>query len=140
MEGPDIWGPYTSSFRAEFLEKLLITQKDIQESQNNISLISYQELVAIQVLWYRDNIYSFNVADIYNKVFGTEIHLESANQAIRREKELLKEICTDEPRSFELINELLALQKTKTLLMNNRGLQNDLENKIENYVSTNNDE
>ncbi|QHT72092.1 DNA phosphorothioation system sulfurtransferase DndC [Rhodocytophaga rosea] len=127
-------GPYKPAFRAEFLEKLFVAQKEIRKTHPEMSLINYQELVAIQVIWYRDNIFTFKVADIYNKIFGTNITLDSANEKILREKEALKQACNGNQKDFELINELLALQKTKTILMNNRGLQNDLENRLEKFV------
>lgn len=91
-------------------------------------------MAAIQVTWYRDNIFNYKVADIYNKVFGTNIELDTGNDNLIREKELLKESCKENSKDFELINDLLALQKTKTILMNNRGLQNVLENRIEQFV------
>ncbi|MFD2524160.1 DNA phosphorothioation system sulfurtransferase DndC [Emticicia soli] len=128
-----VLGPYKPHFRAEFLEKLLVAQREIQAEQSDISLINYQELVAIQVTWYRDNIFSFNVADIYNRVNGTNIEIET-NDKVLEEKTLLKEICKENPKDFELLNDLLALQKTRTILMNNRGLQTDLENKLENHI------
>ena len=127
-------GPYMPSFRAEFLEKLFIAQKEIQKVQPEISLINYQELVAIQVTWYRDNIFNYKVAEIYQKVFGTEITLGAGDEGLIREKELLKDSCKDNPQDFELINKLLALQKTKTILMNNRGLQNVLENQLDQFI------
>jgi DNA sulfur modification protein DndC len=127
-------GPYKPWFRAFFLENLFIAQKEIQQTQPNIALISYQELAAIQVTWYRDNIFNYNVADIYNKVFGTNIVLYVGDDNLVREKELLKESCKGNPEDFELINDLLALQKTKTILMNNRGLQNVLENRLEQFA------
>ncbi|SKB62632.1 DNA sulfur modification protein DndC [Parapedobacter luteus] len=129
-----ILGPYIPSFRAEFLEGLLKAQKEIQEEQPEINLINYQELVAIQVLWYRDNIFNYKVADIYNKVYGTDIKLDAADERIIKEKELLKQACVMNPKDFELINELLALQKTRTILMNSRGLQTDLENRLKQFV------
>lgn len=133
--GDDIWGPYTPEFRAMFLEKLLIAQKEVQESQPEMVLINYQELVAIQVLWYRDNIFSFTVADIYAKVYGSNLKLSEVNETIRKEKHLLKNVCSSDPGDFNLLNDLLAIQKTRTILMNNRGLQNDLENKLEMFIS-----
>lgn len=133
-EKEGILGPYKSWFRAFFLEKLFLAQKEIQQTQPNITLISYQELVAIQVTWYRDNIFNYKVSDIYNKVFGTNIVLNAGDDNLVREKELLKELCKENPKDFELINDLLALQKTKTILMNNRGLQNVLENRLEQFV------
>lgn len=131
-------GPYKPSYRAEFLEKLLIAQKEISESHPEMeNLISYQELVGIQVIWYRDGIFSHKVADIYQSVFGKEIQIAGVNEQTIKEQEMLKDSCKDSPKDFELIHELLALQKTKTILMNNRGLQNDIENRLEKFVTPN---
>ena len=38
-----------------------------KEEHPEMNLINYQELVAIQVLWHRDNIFNHNVSEIYNK-------------------------------------------------------------------------
>ena len=131
-------GPYKPWYRAEFLKKLLIAQKEIKESHPEMEeLISYQELVGIQVIWYRDGIFNFKVADIYQSAFGEKIQIETENKKTIREKNMLKEACKNNNSDFELINELLALQKTKTILMNNRGLQTDIENHLENYVASN---
>lgn len=125
-------GPYKPFYRAEFLEMLLFAQKEIKQGQPDMeNLISYQELVGIQVLWYRDGIFNYKVADIYKKVFGEEIQIDGENKQTIKEKNMLKEISGDD---FQLINELLELQKTKTILMNNRGLQNDIENRLERFI------
>lgn len=42
QEGEGILGPYKPSFRAEFLEKLFIAQKEIQNVQPEINLINYR--------------------------------------------------------------------------------------------------
>ena len=126
-------GPYRPQFRAEVLEKLLVAQKEIQTEDPTLNLINYQELVAIQVLWYRDNMFSYNVADIYHRVMGTHIEI-AADDRVMREKALLQEVCQDTPDDFELLNDLLTLQKTRTILMNNRGLQTDLEDKLAKHV------
>src|SRR5690606_17152322 len=103
-------------------------------SQPDISLINYQELVAIQVIWYRDNIFQYKVSDIYHNVFGISISLDAGNEGLIREKDLLRRSCEKNPQDFELINNLLVLQKTKTNLMNNRGIQNVLENQLEQFI------
>jgi DNA sulfur modification protein DndC len=126
-------GPYKPEFRAQFLKLLLEAQREIQIDQPEINLINYQELVAIQVLWHRDNIFNYNVAEVYSRVFGTTIDLKGTNDRVIKEKEMLKDACGDD-EDFQLINELLALQKSKTILMNNRGLQNDLENHLGRFV------
>lgn len=129
-----VLGPYTGSFRAEFLEKLLVAQKDIQKTQPNTILINYQELVAIQVIWYRDNLFTNNVAEIYYKVYGKNIDLNTGSDGLLQEKALLKSSCENHPQDFDLINKLLEIQKTKTILMNTRGLHNVLENHIEQFI------
>lgn len=123
-------GPYKPKFRADFLKKLFTAQKEIQVEQPEMYLIKYQELVAIQVLWHRDNLFNYSVSEMYNEIFGTNIKLET-NDKLIQEKKMLEKVCDQNPEDFKLINDLLTLQKSKTLLMNNRGLQNDLENRIE---------
>ena len=127
-------GPYKPWFRADFLEKLFTAQKEIQKTHPEMVLINYQELVAIQVSWYRDGVFNYSVADIYNKVFGTNITLESADEKTLKEKELLKDICKKNPADYELLNELLSIQKSKIILMKNRGLQNDIENRLDQFI------
>lgn len=127
-------GPYKPWFRADFLERLLTAQKEIQETQPEMFLIRYQELVAIQVLWHRDSIFNYNVAEIYNKVYGSAVTFEHVNGRIIEEMSMLKEACGENTEDFELINDLLALQKSKTILMNNRGIQNDLEKRLERFL------
>ena len=68
---------------------------------------------------------------IYNKKFQFE---EEIDKTVLREKELLLESCENDKDDFRLINDLLSLQKTKVLLMNNRGLQKDLERKLEEHL------
>ena len=132
-EGP---GPYTPEIRALLLKELLKTQLEVQKSQPELSLINYQELVAIQVTWYRDSLFNNKVADIYNSIYGTRLSFDVDDDKSIKEKELLKDVCNAKSGDFDLINDLLTLQKTKTLLMNNRGLQNDLENRLDQFIQT----
>jgi len=48
------------------------------------------------------------------------------------ETELLKEVCNNEA-DFNLIGELLEIQKSKIILVNNYGIQSDLENHLEKH-------
>ena len=73
-DDPYTWGPCTPKIRAEFLTLLLEAQKEIQESQGDLmELITHQELVAIQLTWFRDSVFSPKVADIYNCIYGITI-------------------------------------------------------------------
>ncbi|MBK7625656.1 MAG: DNA phosphorothioation system sulfurtransferase DndC [Bacteroidales bacterium] len=120
-------GNYTDVYRAKMLRKLLETQKLVQETKPHIELISSQELIAIQVTWYRDGIFDFKVSDIYSSVYGREIFIDNMKF---KEKIILEEICQSNPQDYHLINDLLSLQRSKTILMNNYGLQSDLENRL----------
>jgi DNA sulfur modification protein DndC len=120
-------GNYTDAYRAKMLRKLLETQKLVQETKPHIELISSQELIAIQVTWYRDGIFDFKVSDIFSSVYGRKIFVDNMKF---KEKIILEEICKNNPKDYQLINDLLSLQRSKTILMNNYGLQTDLENRL----------
>jgi len=127
-EGP---GAYTAEKRAYMLEKLLQAQKSVRAQEPDVILINYQELVSIQIIWHRDGIFNYNVASIYNKVYGTDLQsIDFVGDQV--ENEILKEVC--EPGDVSLINELLDLQKSKFLLVNNYGLQNDLETHLDRFI------
>ena len=124
-------GNYTMAYRIQLLRELLTIQKETQDYRASIDLITNQELIAIQVLWYRDGNFSTTVNDIYNEVYGYNI--PNTNMGLQ-ERILLEKSCSDNPEHFTLIQELLALQKNKVLLMRKYGLQTDLESRLENYI------
>ena len=127
-------GPYTPKYRASILERVLIAQKEIQIDKPHVELITNQELVAIQTIWYRDLIFNYKVSEIYHVAYKTNINMEEQNKKQEKELELLKKSCEKNPEDFELIQELLMLQKNKALLNKKRGLKSDIENKIEEYL------
>lgn len=128
-------GPYTPKYRASILERVLIAQKEIQIAKPHVELITNQELVAIQTIWYRDLIFNYKVSEIYHTAYKTNINMEEQNKKQEKELELLKKSCEKNPEDFELIQELLMLQKNKALLNKKRGLKSDIENKIEEYLT-----
>jgi DNA sulfur modification protein DndC len=132
------WGPYTPASRAHFLEMLLRAQKEIQQSQGeDMQLISHQELVAIQVIWYRDGIFNHNVADIYNSINEQQIDMSKHEEKFKQEEKLLREICAENPEDYDFIQECLMLQKNKSLMVRKRGLKDDLENRLEQSIAKN---
>lgn len=133
-EEEEQWGAYTVEYRSYLLEKLLEIQKDIQDDLGNIELINHQELVVIQLHWYSDGFYSNKVADIYNKIYNEGIDMKKVDEKYIKEHELLEKICIKKPKDMTLIKDLLLIQKTKTLLLRKRGLQNDIENRIEEFI------
>jgi DNA sulfur modification protein DndC len=135
-EDPDTWGPYTPKARAEFLTQLLRAQRAIQRAQGEeVQLIGHQELVAIQLTWYRDGIFNHKVADIYNQINEQQIDMSKHEEKFKREESLLREICADHPEDFDLIQESLTLQKNKSLMVQKRGLKKDLENCLEQTIA-----
>lgn len=127
-------GPYYPHKRALVLKTLLEAQKEIQQYDPTMQLISYQELVAIQVIWYRDSIFSQSVADIYNNVFEKHLEMAQYENQFAEENNLLEEACGPHPENAQLIQELLAIQRTKLLLKRKRGLTEELEHRIEEYL------
>jgi len=129
-------GNYAPEYRAKKLRELLELQKEIQKKNPFTELITNQELIAIQVYWYRDGIFDFKVGEIYSKIYGHKLETENSNIESTTEKQLLKSACNKSPNDYELINNLLTLQHSKTLLLSNYGLQNDIEKRIEEFVKT----
>ena len=124
-------GNYTMDYRVQILRELLIIQKTTQKYRSSINLITNQELIAIQVIWYRDGNFTTTVNDIYNEVYGYNI--PNSNIGLQ-ERLLLEKSCAEQPEHFQLIQELLALQQNRVLLMRKYGLATDLELRLETFV------
>ena len=127
-------GNYTQKYRAELLEQVLIAQREIQIERPHLELITNQELVAIQVIWHRDLCFDYRVSDIYNRVYNKELDMKKNDEKIQKEIALLKGVCEDQTSDFDLIQELLIMQKNKALLNRKRGLKDDMERVIEKYL------
>lgn len=128
-------GNYEDFYRARVLRELLGIQLGIQEERPHINLITNQELIAIQVLWNRDGIFDFNVAEIYRDVYGKEISTNNMKSLGAAERRILSDICSDDMEYYHLIDNLLSLQESKTLMLSRYGLHNDVEKRIESFVT-----
>lgn len=106
-------GNYTDVYRANLLRRLLETQREVQETKPHVELISSQELIAIQVTWYRDAIFDFKVSDIYNRVYGRDISVDDLKY---REKIILEKVCRENPNDYRLINELCLCKRVRLYL------------------------
>jgi len=127
-------GSYADHYRASVLRRLLEIQKEVQKTKPNINLITNQELIAIQVTWNRDGIFVHNVADIYRKIYDREISTNNMKSLGQTERRILKEVCEDSSGYYHLIDNLISLQESKTLLLSKYGLHNDVEKQIERFV------
>lgn len=127
-------GPYYPWYRASVLKRLLHAQKDVQKEKPHIELITNQELIAIQTIWYRDFVFDQKVSEIYRNGYKSDLDMKDQHEKKEKELELLKKSCEKNPQDFELIQELLTLQKNKSLLNRKRGLKEDIETRIEEYL------
>ena len=125
-------GNYTMVYRIQLLRELLTVQKETQKYRGSIDLITVQELIAIQIIWYRDGNFKTTVNDIYNEVYGYNI----PNDSIGLKERLLLEKACNKDGHFQLVQELLALQKSKVLMMRKQGLQNDFEERLDSFITT----
>lgn len=131
----NLWGPYTFDTRVEILSRILKAQNSIQKEEG-VELITHQEMVLIQYYWYRDCFFKTRVSDIYNSIYKTKIDMSKQEEKFKQESNLLKESCKNEQKDVDLIQDLLALQKTKTLMIRKRGLQADIENRLDQYLES----
>ena len=127
------WGPYKFETRVEILKRILNAQKLIEASEG-IELITHQEMVLIQYHWFRDSFFKTKVSEVYNRIFKTHIDMSKQEEKFKQEADLLKISCKQEPKDVELIQDLLALQKTKTLMIRKRGLQSDIDNRLNQFI------
>lgn len=127
------WGPYKFETRVEILTRILKAQKLIEASEG-IELITHQEMVLIQYYWFRDCFFKTKVSQVYNRIFKKQILMSKQEEKQLQEAELLKKSCIQEPKDVELIQDLLALQKTKTLMIRKRGLQSDIDNRLNQFI------
>ncbi len=127
------WGPYTFETRVEILKRILKAQKLIEASEG-IELITHQEMMLIQYYWFRDCFLKTKVSQVYNRIFKTQIDMSKQEEKYKQEADLLKKSCQQEPKDVELIQDLLALQKTKYLMIRKRGLQSDIDNRLNQFI------
>nr|WP_315155665.1 DNA phosphorothioation system sulfurtransferase DndC [uncultured Flavobacterium sp.] len=128
-------GTYEETYRYEILKDLLTVQMEIQKERPHITLINNQELIAIQVTWNRDGFFDFTVGDLYKKIYNKEMSTNNIKSLDDTKRRIVKEVCSEEPNYYHLIDNLIALQETKTLMITKYGLHNDVEKRIESFVN-----
>ena len=76
-----------------------------------------------------------NVSEVYKQVYGKNAVSKSLRGVGPLEKRVLIEECGNDNNMRLMIENLLSVQETKSLLVSNRGLTNDLEKVIESQIS-----
>lgn len=128
------YGPYYPSYRADLLRRLLTIQKEVQKIRPHVNLITNQELIGIQVIWNREMVFDYSVGSIYRDVNNKDISTNNIKSLDDTERRILKEVCEEDMSYYNLIDNLITLQETKTLMLSKYGLHNDVENRIESFV------
>jgi DNA sulfur modification protein DndC len=130
-------GNYSEVYRAQLLRRLLEVQQEVQKLKPEITLITNQELIAIQVIWNRDGFFDITVSDIYRKVYNKTLSSNRLLTLSQTERRLIREVCDEDPKLYELIDNLISLQESKTLLVSRYGINSDVEKRIEDFVNEN---
>ena len=78
--------------------------------------------------------FQYTVSDIYNKVFNKHLDMKQHNELVKKEEELLLSACEKDKKQFTLIQDLLKLEKSKTIMMKRRGLIEDIEKRYKQYI------
>ena len=84
-------------------------------------MITNQELIAIQVTWNRDGFFDKHVGEIYRDVYKKDLSTNNMKSLGQTEKRILKDVCKDKPEFYHLIDNLIDLQESKTLLISKYG-------------------
>lgn len=114
-------GPYTQASRADWLRKLLRAQQQVRTTKGapkeaqELELITFPELHAIRKIWVVDK---HEVEDLVPKIYLEETGLEFPAQELDEsqpfglaEMEILKEACDGDSLHFELVRELLDIER-----------------------------
>lgn len=127
-------GNYTPLYRYQILKDLLTVQKEVQRERPYVVLINNQELIAIQVTWTRDGIFDYNVGSLYKEIYHKDMDTNTVHSLDATERRIMKEVCGEDLEYYDLIDNLITLQKTKSLMISKYGLHNDVEKRIESFV------
>lgn len=130
-------GPFTKEARAEILGRLLGVQRE-----TGLTLISEDELSAIQWIWHHDFHDAPVVSEIFRNTIGGEV-LTVRNETAERRKEertLLEEVCAKEGVPAELVEQLVQIEKDKSGLMRRHGLFQDIDMALKKYLKRNSED
>ena len=119
------------------IENRFPLRRDGRRAVNDMGPYTFtdQELIAIQVNWYRDFNFAHQVSEIYNKIYNSSFDMEEGKIKNKLEADLMREICQENIEEGELIEQLLMLQKSKSLMQRRRGLKTEIESRLEEFVN-----
>lgn len=124
-------GPYWMSYRREWLKSLLQIQRELQEGDRTIELISEAELHEIRKEWLNDPIepdWDDRLPEIYREVFAGDLNWVNSDIRLfdRNDAELLKSIGDKYEISSSLLQKLMDLEASMDGLSKRRGMMNQI--------------
>jgi DNA sulfur modification protein DndC len=133
-----VHGPYTQEAREQWLRKLLSAQAWIRRNGpkevRQISLISLEELQEIRRIWVVEkHEMEDNLPRIYEEVTGETYpgaRLDDNPIFKREEMQLLRDLCGENQMHFQLVRELLSIERQQRAHVRRRGLFESLEKAI----------
>jgi DNA sulfur modification protein DndC len=139
FHGEPIHGPYKQKFREEVLVKLLEAQQWVRENGppevRNIELVTLDELRKIRDIWIEEkHEVEDSLPHIYEQVTGIPFPDEKRYGLTGlgyKEMCLLKECCGAEEIHYQLVRELLHVEKQHSLMTRRSGLFGALEKALE---------
>ncbi|WP_425245407.1 DNA phosphorothioation system sulfurtransferase DndC [Streptomyces sp. NEAU-NA10] len=133
-----IHGPYLQKYRQEWLEELLSAQTWIRanapEHVRNIELITLDELHEIRRIWVFDkHEVEDTLPQIYKKATGEEFpggRLDEQLVMGANEMKLLREVCDGDELHYDMVRELLSVERKYRTMTRRAGLFQALEEAI----------
>lgn len=134
-----IHGPYLQKWREDWLKDLLEVQTHIRatapEHVRNIELITLEELHEIRRIWvFEKHEVEDSVPKIYKQATGEDFpggRLDEQLVLGSDEMELLKEICGDDELHYDMVRELLAVERKYRTMARRSGLFQALEGAVQ---------
>ena len=95
-------------------------------------MITYQELVAIQVQWHRDFIFDHSVSEAFKEIFQEDAGIE-AQEKDQLEADLLRSVFKDSPEQGLLVQQMLQVHSERSMMARKVNLKTGLESLIDEY-------
>lgn len=141
-------GPYKQDAREMWLRRVLEAQKHIRENGpedvRDIELITLEELEEIRRIWVVEkHEIEDNLPRVYEEATGNPYPGGSLDDNLvmgATEMELLRELCEDDELHFQLVRELLSIEKRHKSMLRRAGLFDALESSFyRNFYEDEND-
>ena len=120
-------GPYWMRYRREWLERLLVLQRDLRAAGHDIELVNEQELHHIRREWLNDPNepdWSDHLPAIYRRVFGTDLDWthHDAGTFTAADEQILADLGVNHAVPATLVRKLLDLELSMDGLARRRGM------------------